>query len=62
MRAGIERRVLPHSLRHTLWMRVVERSGHVLATPREMRLRSIVSTTSYVRPDPSVVGAANAMV
>jgi site-specific recombinase XerD len=49
-RAGIQRQVSPHALRHTFAMRVFARTGDVLVTARALCHRSLASTAVYARP------------
>jgi site-specific recombinase XerD len=60
-RAGIERRVWPHCLRHTFGMRVFAKTGDVLLTSNTMCHRSLASTAVYARPDAAKVRAAVAL-
>jgi integrase/recombinase XerD len=57
-RAGIERTVSPHHLRHSLAMSVYSRSGDLLITARALCHRSLASTAIYARPSEAAVRAA----
>lgn len=57
-RAGIDRAVFPHCLRHSFGMRVFARTGDVLVTARALCHRSVASTAVYVRPAENIVRAA----
>ena len=50
-RAGITRRVTPHSLRHSFGMAIYRRSKSLLLVKEAMRHRSILSTMAYARAD-----------
>ncbi|TAH37725.1 MAG: hypothetical protein EYC70_07090 [Planctomycetota bacterium] len=51
-RAGIERRVSPHGLRHAFAMTLYERTGDLLLVKEALRHRSIASTVIYARCAP----------
>lgn len=57
-RAGIQRTVSPHALRHTLATAVYRRTGDLLVTARALCHRSIASTAVYARPSEAAVRAA----
>jgi site-specific recombinase XerD len=59
-RAGIGRRVNPHSLRHSFALAAYERTGDVLMVSRLLLHRSLASTSVYARPTESRVRAAMA--
>ena len=50
-RAGITRKVTPHSLRHSFGMEIYKRTGDILVVQQAMRHRSIQSTLAYARAD-----------
>ncbi len=50
-RAGIERHVSPHSLRHSFAIRLYRKTRDLLLVQQALRHRSIVSTTVYARAD-----------
>ena len=50
VRAGIERNVNPHALRHAFAMTAYERTGDVLLVSRLLLHRSLASTAVYARP------------
>jgi site-specific recombinase XerC len=50
-RAGIERHVRPHDLRHSFAIRLYRRTRDLLLVQHALRHRSIVSTTVYARVD-----------
>ena len=47
-RAGIERRVSPHDLRHTLAVRVLDRTGDVFAVMACLGHRNVTSSLVYL--------------
>ena len=47
--AGIERRLSPHSLRHTLAVRLLSRTGNLRLVQRALGHASIASTVRYAR-------------
>ena len=57
-KAGIERQIHPHMLRHTFGMGVYGRTGDVLVTARALCHRSVASTGIYARPTATQVRAA----
>jgi site-specific recombinase XerC len=57
-KAGIERRVSPHSLRHTFALGLYEKTGDVLLVQAALNHRSIQSTTIYARASGERVRAA----
>jgi integrase/recombinase XerC len=50
-KAGIQRRVSPHALRHTCGQNVYRRSGDILVVREVLRHRNIASTMVYARAD-----------
>ena len=50
-RAGLERRISPHDLRHSFAIRLYRRTRDLLLVQQALRHRSIVSTTVYARID-----------
>jgi site-specific recombinase XerD len=50
-KAGIARRITPHSLRHTFGTKIYKRTGDILLVKEAMRHRSIQSTLAYARAD-----------
>jgi len=54
-KAGIERHVSPHALRHTFAMAVYRKSGDIHLVQRALRHRSIASTLVYARADDRVL-------
>ena len=50
-KAGITRRVTPHSLRHSFGLEIYKRTGDLLVVQQAMRHRSIQSTLAYARAD-----------
>jgi integrase len=59
-RAGIERQINPHSLRHAFAMRMYAATGDVLLVSRLMLHRSLASTAIYSRPTEARVREAMA--
>jgi site-specific recombinase XerC len=57
-KAGIARRVSPHSLRHAFALSLYERTGDVLLVQGALGHRSIMSTTIYARASGERVRAA----
>jgi site-specific recombinase XerC len=57
-RAGIERHVKPHDLRHSFAIRLYRQTRDLLLVQAALRHRSIVSTTVYARTDDRAVRAA----
>src|SRR5262249_26292060 len=57
-RAGIERHIKPHDLRHSFAIRLYRRTRDLLLVQAALRHRSIASTTVYARVDCDAVRAA----
>jgi integrase/recombinase XerC len=57
-RAGIERHVKPHDLRHSFAITLYRRTRDLLLVQAALRHRSIASTTIYARTDDQAVRAA----
>jgi site-specific recombinase XerC len=57
-RAGIERHVKPHDLRHSFAIRLYRQTRDLLLVQQALRHRSIVSTTIYARTNDEAVRAA----
>jgi len=57
-KAGVERRISPHDLRHSFALRLYRRTRDLLLVQQALRHRSIVSTTVYARSDDEAVRAA----
>lgn len=57
-KAGIAGRVSPHRLRHSVGMRIYERTGDVLLTARALCHRSVASTQVYARVGDAQLRAA----
>jgi site-specific recombinase XerC len=50
-KAGVERRISPHDLRHSFAIRLYKRTRDLLLVQQALRHRSIASTTVYARCD-----------
>ena len=57
-RAGIDRRISPHALRHTFALALYARTGDVLIVKEALRHRSIASTLVYARAEKGRLRAA----
>jgi site-specific recombinase XerC len=57
-RAGIEKPVHPHTLRHAFAQRLFRATSNVLLVARALCHRSVASTQVYVRPDDAMVRRA----
>jgi site-specific recombinase XerC len=57
-RAGIDRAISPHSLRHSFALRIYRQTRDLLLVQAAMRHRSIASTCVYARTDDGAVRAA----
>jgi integrase/recombinase XerC len=54
-KAGVERRISPHDLRHSFAISLYRRTRDLLLVQQALRHRSIVSTTVYARTDDAAV-------
>jgi integrase/recombinase XerD len=61
-KAGIERRITPHTFRHTLASRLLAHTGNLRLVQRALGHRSITSTVRYAQlADSALIAALEAI-